>query len=91
MEFPTVLYYLLPVLLVASYLYHLNNVLDRTPEEITKVAEKPWTKEQLRAAYEKCQKERPNFTKYLPPKQNRRYIVFGGSGMISILLVSPSG
>jgi hypothetical protein len=76
--------YLLPVLAVILYLYHLDNVLSRTPEEVTKVAEKPWTKEQLRAAYKKCRKERPDFTKYLPPKQNRRYIVFGGSGMLSI-------
>ncbi|ETI23802.1 hypothetical protein G647_05608 [Cladophialophora carrionii CBS 160.54] len=64
------------------FLYHINSVLSTTPEEVAKIAGKPWTDEVIREAYEKCRKSRPDFKKYLPPKQDRRYIVFGGSGLV---------
>ncbi len=67
-------------LVLSAYLYHINSALSKTPEEVEKLAGEPWTEDVLRDAYKKCRKERPDFKKYLPPKQNRRYIVFGGSG-----------
>ena len=80
MELQSILFILVPVLLLCAYLYHINQAISTTPEEVERVAAKPWTKELLQEAYEKCRKERPDFKKYLPPKQIRRYIVFGGSG-----------
>jgi hypothetical protein len=67
-------------LVAIACLYNVNNALCTTPEEVEKLAGKPWSDDVLRAAYDKCRKEGVDFTQYLPPKQNRRYIVFGGSG-----------
>ncbi|KAH0846118.1 hypothetical protein AYO21_10101 [Fonsecaea monophora] len=74
-------------LLLFGYFYHVNRAMSVLPEEAEKIASKPWTKEEILAAYEKCRQERPDFKKDLPPKQNRRYVVFGGSGLVGGWLV----
>lgn len=66
--------------LVVAWLYHVNSILATTPGEVKKIAGSPWTKDAIQEAYEKCRKERPNFQNDLPAKQNRRYVIFGGSG-----------
>ena len=76
------------VLLITWCLYHINRGLSKTPEEIAKIAGKPWSEAQILEVYEKYQTKEPNFQKYLPPKQQRRYVVFGGSGQYSYYLKS---
>lgn len=77
-------------LLVLAWLYRVNSVLAKTPEEVEKIAGQPWTNDVIQAAYEKCRREGPNFQNDLPLKQNRRYIVFGGSGQSNILPAKAS-
>ncbi|KIX09557.1 uncharacterized protein Z518_00637 [Rhinocladiella mackenziei CBS 650.93] len=69
-------------LLVFYCLCHINYALSTTPPEVDKLVGEPWTEEKLKNAYEKYKQERPDFRKHLPPKQARRYIVFGGSGLV---------
>ncbi|KIW27642.1 uncharacterized protein PV07_07366 [Cladophialophora immunda] len=82
MELPWSLLLSALVLLLFAYLYHVNRAISTLPEEAEKLAGRPWTEEVAQAAYEKCRRDRPDFLKYLPPKQNRRYVVFGGSGLV---------
>ncbi|KIW70690.1 hypothetical protein PV04_02935 [Phialophora macrospora] len=74
-------------LALGAWFYHINSVLSTAPEEAEKLAGPAWTNEVIRDAYEKCRKDPPDFKKYLPPTQNRRYIVFGGSGLVGGWLV----
>ncbi|KIV76836.1 hypothetical protein, variant [Exophiala sideris] len=67
---------------LAYYLLHINSRLKKTPKEVAAVTCKPWTNEFVRDAYEKYRNKEDDFKKYLPPKQDRRYIVFGGSGLV---------
>ncbi|KIX95048.1 uncharacterized protein Z520_09358 [Fonsecaea multimorphosa CBS 102226] len=69
-------------LFLFAYLYHVNRAISTLPDEVEKLAGKPWTEEVVQAAYEKCRRDRPDFRKYLPAKQDRRYVVFGGSGLV---------
>ena len=78
MELQSIFLVLAPAILLCAYLYHANNAISTSTEEVERLAGKPWTEEEVQKAYEKCRRERPDFKRYLPPKQNRRYIVFGG-------------
>ena len=68
------------VLSLFWYLSYINRRLSETPPEILMRAGKPWTRDAILTAYEKYRNAEPDFVKYLPTKQNRRYIVVGGSG-----------
>lgn len=68
------------VLLLCLYLYKLNMAMTSIPEEAHAVRPHPWTDEEIRETYERVCKEPIDFTKRLPPKLERRYIIVGGSG-----------
>jgi nucleoside-diphosphate-sugar epimerase len=69
-------------------LSHIDTALSTTPDEVEKLRAKDWTDKFVRETYDKCLRERPNFKRDLPPKQNRRYVVTGGSGVCLTKLVS---
>jgi len=71
------------VILVVWWLYRINQNLTSLPPEVLKLSAEEWTDEQIRSAWKKFEREGHNFVKYLPPKQNRRYVVVGGSGQLS--------
>lgn len=68
------------VALGVFWLYRFNSALRSTPEEARKFSPKRWTKEQVKEAYENVKKNPVNFLKHVPPAQERRYIIVGGSG-----------
>jgi len=63
------------------YLFHVNRALGALHEESRILSPKRWTEEEIRECYQKIQHEQPDISKALPPKQDRRYIVVGGSGI----------
>lgn len=68
--------------LLIVYLWHVNRGMSGTPLDVLNFPLKRWTPEEIRIAYEKTQRSPTNVSKYLPPKQARRYIVVGGSGLV---------
>ncbi|KAJ5760578.1 hypothetical protein N7520_007734 [Penicillium odoratum] len=76
-------YILLPVLgLVVLYLRHVNTAMKKTPEEAHNLSPKRWTVDEVKSAYKKASETPVDVSKSLPPKQTRRYIVVGGSGLV---------
>ncbi|KAF2404453.1 NAD(P)-binding protein [Trichodelitschia bisporula] len=69
-------------LALALYLWRLHTALSTIPEEILKLSPHRWTDEELLEAYKCIDKNPPDLAKHLPPKQERRYIVVGGSGSV---------
>ncbi|KAK7544472.1 uncharacterized protein J3D65DRAFT_20840 [Phyllosticta citribraziliensis] len=74
-------------LLIFLYLCHVNHGLGGTPEVVERVAVKPWTEEELRKTYDELKENPIDVTPHLPPKQNRRYIVTGGTGLVGGAIV----
>ncbi|KAK8254144.1 hypothetical protein IWZ00DRAFT_487518 [Phyllosticta capitalensis] len=70
-------------LVVCLYLWHVNRGLGGSPQVVDRVAVKPWTEKELREAYHKLREHPIDVTPHLPPKQQRRYIVTGGTGTYS--------
>ena len=68
-------------LVLACYLRHVNTAMKAVPDEVYRASPHRWTEDEIQAAYEKAIKDPIESTKSLPPKQARRYIVVGGSGM----------
>ncbi|KAJ5785568.1 3-beta hydroxysteroid dehydrogenase/isomerase family protein [Penicillium pulvis] len=68
--------------LAGLYLRHVNTAMKRTPEEALHLSPHRWTIEEVKAAYEKASESPVDVTKSLPPKQTRRYVVVGGSGLV---------
>lgn len=71
------------IALPVIYLFQLNRLLSRTPEEVRKLSPTRWTKELLQETYAKLSQKPISIATYadqLPPKLERRYIVTGGSG-----------
>lgn len=66
--------------LIVAYIYKLNQVLRTTPPAAKKHAIPTLTDEEARSTYERIQREKIPWEKNLSVKQNRRYIVVGGSG-----------
>jgi len=66
--------------LLLAYLWHANRAISTAPAEATELAQKPWTKDEIREAYRKTQTSPTDVKPYLFSKKNRRYIVTGGSG-----------
>ncbi|KAK0729117.1 dehydrogenase-like protein [Apiosordaria backusii] len=64
------------------WLYRFNSALKATPEEARKFSPKRWTKEQLKEAYDHVKQHPVDFLKHVPPAQQRRYIIVGGSGLV---------
>ncbi|KAF2433022.1 dehydrogenase-like protein [Tothia fuscella] len=68
--------------LLFAYLYHLSSALSGVPEEVLKLSPHRWTEQECRETYEKVKEKPIDFNAHLPPKQDRRYIVVGGSGLV---------
>ena len=75
---------LLPVVgvlaVLALYIWHCNRAISTSPPEAVKLAGKRWTKEEIQEAYKQAQNSPRDVRPYLLEKQNRRYVVTGGSG-----------
>ncbi|KAK8213847.1 putative 3-beta hydroxysteroid dehydrogenase/isomerase family protein [Phyllosticta capitalensis] len=74
-------------LVVCLYLWHVNRGLGGSPQVVDCVAVKPWTEKELREAYDKLREHPIDVTPHLPPKQQRRYIVTGGTGLVGGAIV----
>ncbi|KAI9367944.1 hypothetical protein BJX61DRAFT_260532 [Aspergillus egyptiacus] len=70
------------------YLYHVNHAMSAVPEEASNLSPRRWTVDEIKAAYKKAVHAPVDVTKSLPPKQNRRYIIVGGSGLVGGCIVS---
>lgn len=70
----------LVALTLALYLYHVNHGMTLVPDEALKFSPHRWTVEGIKKAYERNTDSSVDVTQHLPPKQNRRYVVVGGSG-----------
>ncbi|PWY76463.1 NAD(P)-binding protein [Aspergillus sclerotioniger CBS 115572] len=68
--------------LVLLYLYHVNRGMNHMPDDILRLTPHRWTTEEIQAAYEEAIRNPVDVRKSLPPTQNRRYIVVGGSGLV---------
>lgn len=84
------------ILLVASiaglalYLYHVNRGMTEVPEEARLLSPRRWTVEEIKEAYRKAIESPVDVSKSLPPKQHRRYIVVGGSGLSTLPLLQAN-
>lgn len=76
---------MIPILItlfgVGLYLHHVNSVMKAVPPEAEEASPHRWTVDEVKAGYEKALKSPIDVNKSLPPKQSRRYVVVGGSGM----------
>ncbi|KAK8097426.1 hypothetical protein PG984_016565 [Apiospora sp. TS-2023a] len=77
----------LAVGLLLTYLFRINYLLKGTPEEVRKLADSSWQPAHLKEVYEKVRAHRVDYTANLPPKQNRRYVVTGGSGLVGGFII----
>ncbi|KAJ5385196.1 hypothetical protein N7517_003107 [Penicillium concentricum] len=74
--------------LFALYMWHVNSAMKVVPEEAQKLSPHRWTIEQIKAAYRKSLENPIDVTKSLPPKQSRRYVIVGGTGLVGAWIVS---
>lgn len=66
----------------ALWLYRINMLMKVVPKEVAEYSPHRWTTEEIQETYAHTSKEPLDFTKLLPPKLERRYVVVGGSGML---------
>jgi nucleoside-diphosphate-sugar epimerase len=69
------------------YLFHVNDGLNAIPPEALKQSPYRWTVSEIKSTFERVKKNPIDIRPYLPPKKDRRYIVFGGSGLIGGAIV----
>lgn len=77
-----IVYVLTAVVLLAIYLWHCDRAVTTTHPEAAKLAQKPWSTEEIRETYRRLQASSIDVKPYLCPKQSRRYVVTGGSGLV---------
>ena len=82
--------------LATLYLYHVNSAMKVVPEEVHKSSPHRWTIHEIKEAYKKSQESPVDVSRSIPPKQSRRYVVVGGSGMLilnptTVQLAIPDG
>ncbi|KAM7219185.1 hypothetical protein V8F06_005482 [Rhypophila decipiens] len=65
--------------LLVLYLYRTNQAWKYVPQE-----HQPgeWTVDQIKETYERLKRNPVDFTKLVPPRLGRRYVVVGGSGLV---------
>lgn len=80
MAFNAIMAAAIAVLLLSLYLFKLNKAMTSIPDEAHALRPHPWTEAEIRQTYERVCKEPIDFTKRLPPKLERKYIIVGGSG-----------
>lgn len=74
--------------LIALYLYHVNRAMKIVPEEVHRLSPHRWTADEIKAAYQESIESPIDVSKVLPPKQSRRYVIVGGSGLLGNWIVS---
>lgn len=62
------------------YLYYINSLMSGTPDHVRAISPRRWTREELLETYRRLEKVPIDYVNQIPPRQNRRYIVVGGSG-----------
>ncbi|KAK1829845.1 sterol-4-alpha-carboxylate 3-dehydrogenase, decarboxylating [Podospora conica] len=67
---------------VLLWLYRVNQAMKVVPKETAQAAPRRWTTEEIQETYERMKKKPSDFAKHLPPSLDRRYVVFGGAGMV---------
>ncbi|CAG8922573.1 unnamed protein product [Penicillium salamii] len=70
------------------YMWHINRAMKVVPNEATELSPHRWTTEEIQTAYKKSQEFPVDVTKSLPPKQNRRYIIVGGTGLVGTWIIN---
>ncbi|KAI1333264.1 dehydrogenase-like protein [Xylariaceae sp. FL0255] len=63
-----------------AYLWRLNLAMSGTPPEAMKASPFRWADSEIKETYKRVKARPIDWTKVLPPKLNRRYIITGGSG-----------
>jgi hypothetical protein len=71
------------------YMWRINCAMKAVPDEARQLSPNRWTVEEIKAAYKKNMETPIDMTKHLPPKQSRRYVIVGGTGMPRIIYESP--
>ncbi|KAJ5959766.1 uncharacterized protein N7479_006916 [Penicillium vulpinum] len=74
--------------LAALYMWRVNCAMKVVPEEAQKLSPHRWTVEEIKAAYKRSLETPIDVTKSLPPKQSRRYVIVGGTGLVGAWIVS---
>ncbi|CAL5867367.1 uncharacterized protein PFLUO_LOCUS1583 [Penicillium psychrofluorescens] len=74
--------------LAALYLYHVNRAMKIVPDEVHRLSPNRWTANEMKAAYQESIDSPIDVSKVLPPKQSRRYVIVGGSGLVGNWIVS---
>lgn len=73
--------------LIFLYLFRIDQLLKGTPDEIRKLAGSSWAPELLKKTYERLSRESIDYTGQLPGRQQRRYVVTGGNGLVGGFIV----
>ncbi|KAI0878999.1 3-beta hydroxysteroid dehydrogenase/isomerase [Hypoxylon argillaceum] len=63
-----------------AYLWRLNTVMSQTPPGAIHASPYRWADHEVKETYKRIKAKPIDWTKHLPPKANRRYVVTGGSG-----------
>ncbi|CAI7647667.1 unnamed protein product [Penicillium glandicola] len=72
----------------ALYMWRVNSAMKVVPEEAQKLSPHRWTVGEIKAAYKKSLETPIDVTKSLSPKQSRRYVIVGGTGLVGAWIVS---
>ena len=67
-----------------AYAYRINSLMSAAPVDATYLAGEPLTAETIDATRTRLEKEPIDYERLLPKGKDRRYIIVGGSGMLSI-------
>ncbi|KAI0404311.1 3-beta hydroxysteroid dehydrogenase/isomerase [Xylaria palmicola] len=67
-------------ILGVAYLWRLNKVMGQTPPGAVHASPYRWADHEIKETYKRTKAKAFDWTKHLPPKANRRYVVTGGSG-----------
>ncbi|KAI0833958.1 NAD(P)-binding protein [Hypoxylon sp. FL0890] len=70
-----------------AWVWKLNTALKQTPPEVLAVSPHRWTEQEIRDTYNRIKANPIDWTKHLPPKLARRYIITGGSGGVGGTIV----
>ncbi|KAI1382451.1 NAD(P)-binding protein [Hypoxylon crocopeplum] len=63
-----------------AWLWKLNSAMKQTPPEVLAVSPHRWTEQEIRETYQRIKADPIDWTKALPPKLDRRYVITGGCG-----------
>ncbi|KAL4919351.1 hypothetical protein BDW62DRAFT_44400 [Aspergillus aurantiobrunneus] len=82
------LIFLCAVVFGTLYIYHVNSAMCDVPKEARNLSPHRWTVNEIMTAYKKAAQAPIDVAESLPPRQGRRYIVVGGSGLLGNWIIS---